>query len=442
MLVITANQGITDGSLWQPPASRHVRWLADIHRAALRGGFGRDGIYRPIDTIDIVFAGDTFDFLSSRHWTGPVKPWHGGKPWQGGFPTRTTRAAVMRAAARHSRHLFTTLARWTRHGLAVPAADRRGRPQPHLSQAATVRVTLLTGNRDHWLDEAAPAARRFGHAVGRMWATADLVVHHGAEFDPLWTTGTSEGDAALRDAALRDDEREALLGESLAVDLMARFAATVLDQLPAQAPLRQLLAVLGSSRLAALPAVLARWLTPPPGQQSPLADAHATLRSAWNRSLAAWHRESSRRPPACGLEASPVDALAAWLDPAATPTPRVTAIIAALEPRPGRLGICSPPTGPTTTGPTSNGPLTVLGHVASPAAAGDAEGARFVCLGDGPARTVVRGSHGPSAWEPLETEAAFAAVIGLGAAPASRSGDTVVDAIVHPARTAAVGHAA
>jgi hypothetical protein len=427
MLVITANWALTDGSLWQPSAARHVRWLDDVYRAALRGGFGRDGIYRPIDAIDIVFAGDTFDFLASRRWTGAVKPWHGGPP------TRTTRAAVMLAAARRSRHLFTALGRWTRHGLAVPAADRRGRPQPHLSQPATVRVTLLTGNRDHWLDEAAPAARRFGHTIGRTWATPDLVVHHGAEFDPLWTTGTPEDDAALRDAALRDDEREALLGETLAVDLMARFAAAVLDQLPAQAALRQMLAALGTSRLAALPAVLARWLTPPPGQQSPLADAHVKVRSAWNRSLAAWHRESSRRPPACGLEASPVDALAAWLDPATTPTPRVTATIAALEPRPGRRGIYSPPTSPT-----SNCPLTVLGHVASPAAAGDAEGAPFVCLGDGPARTVVRGSRGPSAWEPLETEPAFAAVVGLGAAPASRSGDTVVDAIIHPA----VGHAA
>lgn len=441
MLVITANQGITDGSLWQPPASRHVRWLADIHRAALRGGFGRDGIYRPIDTIDIVFAGDTFDFLSSRHWTGAVKP------WQGGSPTRTTRAAVMLGAARRSRRLFTTLGQWTRHGLAVPAADRRGRPQPHLSQPATVRVTLLTGNRDHWLDEAAPAARRFGHAVGRTWSTPDLVVHHGAEFDPLWTTGTPEGDAALRDAALRDDEREPLLGESLAVDLMARFAATVLDQLSAQAPLRQMIAALGTSRLAELPAVLDRWLTPPPGQHSPLADAHVTVRSAWNRSLAAWHRESSRRPPACGLEASPVDALAAWLEPGATPSPRVAATIAALEPRLGRRGICSSPAGPTSNGPThtyptSNGPLTVLGHVASPAAFDDADGPTLLCLGDGPARTVVRGSRGPSAWEPLETEAAFAAVIGLGAAPASRSGDTVVDAIIHTASTTAVGHAA
>jgi hypothetical protein len=429
MLVITANWALTDGSLWQPSTARHVRWLDDVHRAALRGGFGRDGIYRPIDAIDIVFAGDTFDFLASRRWTGAVKPWHGGPL------TRTTRAAVMLAAARRSRHLFAALGRWTRHGLAVPAADRRGRPQPHLRQRADVRVTLLTGDRDHWLDEAAPTARRRGHTIGRTWATPDLVVHHGAEFDPLWTTGMPDGEAALR-----EDERLPLLGESLAVDLVAHFAAAVLDQAPARAALRSLLATLGTSRLADLPGVLARWLAPAPGQRSPLADAHETVRSAWNRSLAAWHRDTSRRPPACGLEASPVDALAAWLEPGVTPTPRITATVAALEPRPGRAAIPFPNNSMTVHS------VTVLGHVASPAAPGDATAASVICLGGLPARTVVRGRHDPSAWEPLEPEPASAAVIGLGAAAAGRSGDTVVDAIIHPAITSvstdAVGHAA
>jgi len=420
MLVITANWALTDGSLWQPSAARHVRWLGDVHRAALRGGFGRDGIYRPIDAIDIIFAGDTFDFLASRRWTGAVKPWHGGPL------ISTTRAAVMLTAARRSRHLFAALGRWTRHGLAVPAADRRGRPQPHLTRRADVRVTLLTGDRDHWLDEAAPTAHRRGHTIGRTWATPDLVVHHGAEFDPLWTTGTPEGEAAFR-----ADERHPLLGESLAVDLVARFAADVLDQVPARPALRALLAILGTSHLADLPAVLARWLAPAPGQRSPLADAHETVRSAWNRSLAAWHRDTSRCPPACGLEASPVDALAAWLEPGAAPSPRITATVAALEPRLGRR---------------VSGSMTVLGHIAPPAAHGDADSAPVICLGGLPARTVARGRHDPSAWEPLETEPASAAVIGLGAAAAGRSGDTVVDAIIHPAITSvstdAVGHAA
>jgi len=420
MLVITANWALTDGSLWQPPAARHVRWLDDVYRAALRGGFGRDGIYRPIDAIDIVFAGDTFDLLASRRWTGAVKPWHGGPL------TRTTRAAVMLAAACRSRHLFAALGRWTRQGLAVPAADRRGRPQPHLRQRADVRVTLLTGDRDHWLDEAAPTARRRGHTIGRTWATPDLVVLHGAEFDPLWTTGMPEGEADLR-----EDERLPLLGESLAVDLVARFAAAVLDEAPARPALRSLLATLGTSRLADLPGVLARWLAPAPGERSPLAGGHETVRSAWNRSLAAWHRESSRCPPACGLEASPVDALAAWLEPGATPTPRITATIAALEPRPGRA---------------ASGSMTVLGHIAPPAAPGDTGAGPIICLGGLTARTVVRGRHDPSAWEPLETELVSAAVIGLGAAAVSRVGDTVVDAIIHPAITPvitdAVGHAA
>ena len=430
MLVITANWAFTDGSLWQPCPARTARWIAAVQRAALRGGFGRDGTYRPIDAVDIVFAGDTFDWLGSRRWTGTVRPWHGGPA------ARTTRAAVMLAAACRSRRLFATLNRWIRHGLAVPAADRRGRPQTQPTMRADVRVTLLAGDRDRWLDEAASAAGRHGHAVGRVWASADLLVHHGAELDPLWTAGDAEGDLPASTG-----DRQPLLGESLAVDLVARFAATVSERLPARPAIRTLLAAVGASRAVDLPAALARWLDAASGGQSLAADARGTILTMWRRSVTAWHREAIRCPPVCGLEACPVDALAAWLEavPAAS---RVTAAIAALQPRLGpsarRLaggGFGHRPDAPLTT---------VLGHVAPPAA-GNPPAAALVCLGGAESPSLVRGRGPAPAWEPLETDAPEPAVIGLGAAAGSRSGDTVVDAInesTRDSRRDSVGHAA
>jgi hypothetical protein len=415
MLVITANWAFTDGTLWQPSRARDANWLAAVHRAALRGGFGRDGTYRPVDSIDIVFAGDTFDCLGSRRWSGAVRPWHDGPA------SRAARGAVMVAAARRGRHLFATLGRWIRTGLPVPAADRRGRPRSFHGHRAELRVTLLAGDRDRWIDEAATAARRHGHAVGRVWASADLLVHHGAELDPLWTTGDAEGAYPAPTG-----DRQPLLGESLAVDLVVRFAATISDRHSSRPAIRTLLDAVGTSRVVELPAVLARWLDAATGGRSLTHEARDAIGAAWNRSVAAWHREAIRRPPACGLEACPVDALAAWLEVTSAAARRISPTIAALQPR---LAAASRRTAGRAGGHRPAGPLaTVLGHVA-PSAPDDPGEIRVVCLGGSGTRTLIRGRGPARAWEPLETDAPEAAVIGLGAAAADRSGDTVVDAI-------------
>jgi hypothetical protein len=425
MLVITANWGFTDGSLWQPSPSRHAAWLAAVHRAALRGGFGRDGTYRPIEALDIVFAGDTLDCLGSRHWTGDARPWHGGAA------AHAARNAVLAAAARHGRRLFATLGRWVRTGLPVPTADRRGRPRTILCHRAAVRVTLLAGDRDRWIEQAAPAARRHGYAIGRVWASTDLLVHHGAEFDPLWTTGEAEGD---HPAAPGD--RQPLLGESLAVDLVARFAATISDRLPTRPVLRTLLSVMGASRGLELPVVLAGWLDAVTGDRSlPAADGD-TIVAVWKRAVAAWHREAIRCPPVSGLEASPVDALAEWFAEGPTATPRSTAAIASLQPRLGPAAVRNAARDQRPAAPFT----TVLGHLAPPVVAGPAA-ARFVCLGGPANRTLIRGRGPAPGWEPFDTDAPEAMVIGLGSATVGGGGDTVVDAICDTTSDP-VGHAA
>ena len=76
MLVVTSNWCVTDGTLSAgPPRGCLERFRAEVRRASLRCGFGRDGNYRPPDAIDVVLAGDTFDWLVSREWTGDVRPW-------------------------------------------------------------------------------------------------------------------------------------------------------------------------------------------------------------------------------------------------------------------------------------------------------------------------------------------------------------------------------
>jgi diadenosine tetraphosphatase ApaH/serine/threonine PP2A family protein phosphatase len=78
MLVVTANWNITDGTLWRRPLQGlAARAWGTIQRAGLRAGFRQDGHYEPIDRLDIVFAGDTCDLLSSRCWIErDLRPWN------------------------------------------------------------------------------------------------------------------------------------------------------------------------------------------------------------------------------------------------------------------------------------------------------------------------------------------------------------------------------
>ena len=99
MLVVTANWAIGDGTLWRRPLRGLVsRAWGVIQRSALRAGFRHDGRYRPLERLDIVFAGDTFDLYASRLWaTGDVRPWH--RSTSGETARREVAASALRRAA-------------------------------------------------------------------------------------------------------------------------------------------------------------------------------------------------------------------------------------------------------------------------------------------------------------------------------------------------------
>ena len=76
MLLVTSNWFLSDGTVFGPPPLRQTeQFFADVQQMALRAGCRRDGSYRPVERIDVVLAGDTFDWLSSREWLGSARPW-------------------------------------------------------------------------------------------------------------------------------------------------------------------------------------------------------------------------------------------------------------------------------------------------------------------------------------------------------------------------------
>ena len=227
MLIVTANWSIADGTFVVRPRRTQVEWLATVHRAVLRTGVGRDGRYAPRERIEILLAGDTLDGLTTDAWLGDVRPWHEGRR-----AARIAAGVLVRAAA-HGRRLWGGLARWARDGLAVPGADRFGRPDWRRQRRVPVHVTVLPGDRDRWIAAALPRLARRGMHVATAAAATGIPVCHGAGFDPLW--------------AGRPEPGQPTLGESLLVDFLARFAAAVREG-PAWVEARGLVA-----RLAAVP---------------------------------------------------------------------------------------------------------------------------------------------------------------------------------------------
>ncbi|NDC52884.1 MAG: hypothetical protein EBZ74_01005 [Planctomycetia bacterium] len=337
MLVVTANWAIPDGSVAEPPRpAPFLRLLDDLRLAALRAGFGRDGRYRPVERVVVVLAGDTLDGLVSGRWLEGVRPWDRGRR------ARALHEEVLHAAWRHARRPLAAVTRLARRGLAVPTADRHGRPALGLPTAVPVRAVLLLGDRDAALGRF---AGRRSVGIGTVWEGAGLTVAHGALADPLAVP-----------------ERGPTLLESLAVDLLARFGATLAERPALATPGRGLVRILAAARPLDMPLRLRASLAAEPAAAGRITDA-------WRRAVDRWAREARRA--GCGEEPGTVDALAAWMHArvgGAAPVPAAAEIVAALS-----AALPAAVTG-------AGGPgLTVLGHPGV-----DSGTARVVGLGPPP----------------------------------------------------------
>lgn len=396
MIVVTANWAFTDGSLVAHDRQRIAAWFTSLRRAVLRAGWSRDGSYRPLDRVDLVLAGDTFDWLTSAAWGEAARPWHGGRR------AAELRRQVMAASATHAADFLGPLQRLVRRGVVMPTSDRRGRPRLDATTTVPVRVTCLVGDRDPWLDEAAAWIAARGGAVGTTWADATVTIAHGAEFDPIcFDPEPAAGSAA------RDRGRAPTLRESLAVDLGVRFAVAL------RADGR--LGVMGD-RLTAL--VTAHhpleWQRVLAGRLDAVATAERRhVVDAWRRAVDAWRREVGRSPPAWDAPGCPWDDLASQFagDPAANaPAAAWHAPAMARRARAGSAGAAAPG-------------LFVLGHpsgdgVLSAPHDGRQPMRRTVCLGMRPMRR----------WGPVGVvgSPAATAVTCVGALPAGAGPASVV----------------
>jgi hypothetical protein len=272
MLVVTSNWCVTDGSLAAGPAPGLVaRLRGQLRLASLRAGIRGDGRYRPLIGITVVFAGDTFDWLTSLEWTGDARPWESSRR------AAAARERVVAGSWRLAGRLVATLSAWGRRGIDVPLADQRGRPLAGSRGRVPVRVVILRGDRDRWIDRIAFAGPRVALSVGTEWTDGDVLVRHGQEIETLWHDGGPP-----------------TLGESLAVELISRFGRSLQDADGLGRRLPAMLRLLAAGRLVDAPCRLAAWMAARNRDGSLSAPARGRVIDAWNRAVAAWHRAVRR----------------------------------------------------------------------------------------------------------------------------------------------------
>jgi len=268
MIVVTANWEIGDGSLWPGPAAGITgRFRAELTRAAARAGWQSDGRYDPVPRVDVVFAGDTFDWLASREWLGA------SRPWQRGAKARAIRERVMAGTLRAGQAVVRGMLAMVRHGVHVSRADRHGRPVPGAMICVPVGLSILEGNLDAGLSREASrtSAERPGIGVGAAWDARGVRVIHGDGSDPIWMADRASGVGPS-------------LGESLRVDLLARFAAsTPIGAIDPDAR-RPLLASLRAADPLGLADAVAAWCL---SNDTAVA---GRVHDEWLRSVSAWHR--------------------------------------------------------------------------------------------------------------------------------------------------------
>lgn len=310
MIVVSANWLISDGSLCPPPrGSRIAAFLRAVERLACRSGMGPDGSYRPIDRVDLVLAGDTFDGLTSRFWLGKIRP------WQGERVTRDTIDRIALRCAHSGRRSIQSLRRIVGKGLALPAADDRDRPLLTRSTRVPVSLTLVAGDRDGllgrstaWRDVAGKGAAIASSWERTMPSGETVVVRHGHEFDPLCFGGDDRSEPAAYEQARRFG-RQPTLAESLSIDLLASYAWG-LAGVGVPAPVRfDLVRALVRSPWMDAPRVLVGRLG---GGDLPPALV-AVVSDAWRRSVDRWHETALAEPPVAQDGVDAVGAVAAWM---------------------------------------------------------------------------------------------------------------------------------
>jgi len=251
MLVIVSDLHLSDGTTGATLASGAFSlFVQRLRELALSASCRADGIFRPVQRIDLVLLGDTLDLLHSAHWREKpaIRPW--GNTHSPEFIEQIAR--ITSGIFAHNRQALALLRALGTQAVvtlpsAMPIAGGHAKPQ---DQPTPVRIHYMVGNHDWFYHLPGPDYDRLRQTLVEQMGLANrpdrpfphditesdellqimrrhkVTARHGDIHDPL----SFEGD---RDASS--------LGDAIVIELLTRFAGEVESALGDSLPVSALL---------------------------------------------------------------------------------------------------------------------------------------------------------------------------------------------------------
>ena len=154
MLIIASDLHFSDGTCGRSVAPRAAElFCARVRELALNASWDRDGVYRPIESIDIVLMGDILDPLHSTLWldtslgsVGCVRPWT--DPALPAYAAKLQQ--ITRAVIRENRDGLEMLGKLARGEIVALPPAANGHPDFSARQGVSpqVRMYYTVGNHD------------------------------------------------------------------------------------------------------------------------------------------------------------------------------------------------------------------------------------------------------------------------------------------------------
>ncbi len=253
MLIILSDIHIGDGTCSQSISAGAFRLFSDrLKELAFNASRRADGVYRPLEKIDILLLGDILEVLHSTLWLekevgepGYVRPWT--DPQAPEFAAKV--AAITRAVLENNAESAAIMKALTEPGgLTLPPANRQGQPDLKAPQQVPVRVRLhyMIGNHDWYYHLPGPAFDAIRHEIVEAFGLHNsdkpfpYELKESPELQELlssYQVYAQHGD--MYDAFNYDKTRgrdASSLGDAFAVEILNRFPEQVSRQLGGKLP--------------------------------------------------------------------------------------------------------------------------------------------------------------------------------------------------------------
>lgn len=257
MLVVISDIHLTDDGFSKTiPAQAFRIFRERLRDMAYDASWRADGVYRPIEQLDVVLLGDILDVIRSERWPmrDPGDPEY-VRPWSGADDARFQAQVqeIVNAILEANEPALQVLRSFSQPGvITLPPATRDGRVarvsrEPDASERVPVEVRLryVVGNHDWFLHLPGAAFDRVRRQViERMGLRQpdELPFPHRPEDWPELAELCERHRVYLRHGDFFDvwnfhgDRRRSSIGDAIVIDLLNRFCVTVGEQLGDRLP--------------------------------------------------------------------------------------------------------------------------------------------------------------------------------------------------------------